>query len=172
MMTQGLMIFFGAILALITIVAFFHIVGSLFAKSVATSRAITEEMQPRAFWLGLVNSLVLAAIVVIFFGIAERIRFPGIFLPGALVFLYLAVGIIFGLTGIVQLLGERLFPDLSPLRRNSYSSGLLALACLTPFVGWWGLLPYLVILSFGSFFVGQYQAYREKRAAKIAESTE
>jgi hypothetical protein len=50
-----------------------------------------------------------------------------------------------------RIIGERIFPQLDPVRQMVFGSLILILACLTPFLGWFGMLPYLGLTGVGSF---------------------
>ena len=65
-----------------------------------------------------------------------------------------------GIAGMLQILGERIFPDLSGLRRSVSSTVISAFACALPVVGWFLLLPYIALTGFGAVILGFFQ--REK----------
>jgi len=72
----------------------------------------------------------------------------------------LALMLSFGLVGIVNLLGERIFPDTSSWKQTVFGSIILSFACALPFVGWFLLFPYVGFVGIGGFILGLFQ--REK----------
>jgi hypothetical protein len=71
--------------------------------------------------------------------------------PGTVVLALLIIGLGFGLTGMVLLVGERLAPAHGPTARTVWGALALSLACATPVVGWWALLPYAAVTGLGAF---------------------
>jgi hypothetical protein len=130
-----------------------------------------EGMPGRSCLIGLVNLLFGGALILGSIALAQATGVQ-IFLFLALILLCLLVlGIIFGLAGVVQLTGLRLFPTHAPLRRSALSTLVVYLACLTPYVGWFGLLVYIGLLGLGAFLIGLFAAPRRlpQEAALPAE---
>jgi hypothetical protein len=63
----------------------------------------------------------------------------------------------YGLTGMVNLIGEALAPDQSVWRRTFWGTGLLSLACALPVAGWFLLLPYILVSGVGAVILGFFQ---------------
>ncbi len=78
-------------------------------------------------------------------------------LPALLILAFLTVLLSLGLTGMVNVLGERLFSDLPSWKRNICSTVILCFACALPFVGWFLLLPYLGLVGIGASILGFFQ---------------
>jgi hypothetical protein len=55
-----------------------------------------------------------------------------------------------GLSGLNQWLEERIFRGETSLGNSLKSALLLVLACMTPFVGWFLLTPFIIATSLGS----------------------
>ncbi|MGH2620817.1 MAG: hypothetical protein ACRDHG_09660, partial [Anaerolineales bacterium] len=82
----------------------------------------------------------------------------GVFQLLALILLgLLVIALAFGLAGMSVLIGERLLPDASPTRQTAWGAATLVLASLTPFLGWFGLFPYLAIRGLGGFLIGLFR---------------
>ncbi len=134
----------------------FLLLDVFFPKRIRLAKQAAEAMPRRSFLIGLVNFLFLAALVIALIALGDSMIARGaviqevIHLPALLIIVILAIGIIFGLCVMTQVVGESLFPDLTPLKQKSWGAGLLILACLTPFVGWFGLLPFVGLLGLGS----------------------
>lgn len=135
-------------LTLITLIAAFLMLRGFFPLRVDKVRAALESSWRRSFWLGLVNTLFTAALLLGFFALGDAV-WP-FFVPAfALSGLYLVV-LLFGLTALAQLLGSRLFPERKPVPREIRGGVILLLASLTPVLGWFLLLPYFCFLAVGA----------------------
>jgi hypothetical protein len=64
---------------------------------------------------------------------------------------------------MVQLTGERILPTAAPLRRTAWSALIVVAACLTPYVGWLLLFPYLVFRGVGGWLLGWLRERRDRR---------
>jgi hypothetical protein len=155
-------IFFG-ILIWISLTAFFVLIETLFPKIVREGKEIAEDSMGRAFWLGLINSIFLLALIFLFFYLANTIGVELISLPGIVFAVIFIIGGIAGLSAMFQLIGDRLFPDKSPFKKRSYAVGIAILACFAPYVGWLGLFPYLLLVGFGALVIRTYNRYRASK---------
>ncbi len=159
-MNEILRIFFIAILLTITLAAYFLAIGALFTNRVTKTQNIINQTPGRAFGLGLVNFLFFGVIAMVLLSVAEN---TGAFvkgvltLPALLILAFLAVLLSLGLTGMVNVLGERLFPDMPSWKRNLWSAVILCFACALPFVGWFLLLPYVGFVGIGASILGFFQ---------------
>ena len=151
------------ILIWISLTAFFVLIETLFPKIVSEGREIAEDSTGRAFWLGLINSLFLLALTLLFFYLANTSGVELISLPGIIFAVILILGGIVGLSVTFQLIGDRLFTDQPTFKKSSFAAGVTILACFTPYVGWFGLFPYLLLVGFGAFVIRAYNQYRASR---------
>lgn len=162
-MTDILRIFFIIILLTISLAAYFLVIGALFANRVMKTQNIINQTPSRAFGLGLVNFLFFGVIAMALFSVAEN---TGAFvkgvltIPALLILAFLAVLLSLGLTGMVNVLGERLFPDMTAWKRNIWSAVILCFACALPLVGWFLLLPYVSFVGIGASILGFFQRDR------------
>ena len=69
----------------------------------------------------------------------------------------LVIALGFGLAGMSVLIGERLLPDASTTRQTAWGAASLVLASLTPFLGWFGLFPFLAIQGLGGLLIGLFR---------------
>ena len=162
-MNQGAQFLFIAILGWLSFTAFFVIIETLFPNVVRKGKEIAEDSPGRSFWLGLINGIFLIALVTLFMFLSENFGTPLVAFPGLLFAGIFIIGGIVGLTSMFQLIGERLFPDQSTFRRSGYAAGITILACLTPYIGWVGLFPYLLLVGFGAYVISAYNQYRASR---------
>jgi len=159
-MTDILRIFFIVILLTITLAAYFLVIGALFAARVAKTQVIINQTSGRAFGLGLVNFFFFGLIALVLLSVAENAGafVKGILtLPALVIFAFLSVLLSLGLTGMVNVLGERVFPDLILWKRNIWGAVILCFACTLPFVGWFLLLPYVGFVGIGASILGFFQ---------------
>ncbi len=141
----------AVVLGSLTLTAFFLVVNALFPNRVARTRAMADASPSRAFGVGVLNWIFLSALAFTFFVLSDNLGFTLFSIPGTLVLAVIAIGLIFGLAGLVQLVGERLAPSQGPAARTIWGSLALSLACATPVVGWFALLPYAAIVGLGAF---------------------
>ena len=146
----------------VSLIALLVIFKSLFPKMIEDIRTFADDEPSRSFWLGLVNFLFLTAISIGLASLGEGLRSSLLYIPFFLVVAFIIVGMTLGLAGITQIVGERLFPERLVVRRSIYSSGMLYLACLTPFIGWFGLFPYVGLTGFGGFILSAWKRIRSQ----------
>jgi hypothetical protein len=145
------------------IAAYFLVLNALFGGRVSWTRSIAQSMPARSLGIGFVNFVFFAVIVLVLFSIAEN---TGPFLrglltiPAFLILALLAIVLSLGLAGMVTLVGERIFPDLSIWKQTLWGTVCLSLACALPFVGWFLLFPYVGFVGIGAVILGFFQ--REK----------
>lgn len=156
-MNEGLLLLLILMAGIPPVVALFIVVKVLFPGIVERTRQAAEEAAGRSFGLGLVNGLFLGATMLALFALGESASIQLLNLLGLLVLALLTLGVTFGLSGMVQLVGARLLPEGSELRRTILGAVALILACLTPFVGWFGLLPYVSLHGLGAFVVARFR---------------
>ncbi len=157
-------LFFIVILLTLSFTAYFLVVGALFTNRVTRTQNIITQTPGRSFGLGMVNFLFLGAIAFVLLmlidGNANRI--PGLlrvllFLPTILVWVVLISFSSIGLTSMVKVLSERIFPDLSSWKQMIWGSVVLCFACALPFVGWFLLLPVVAFIGIGAAILGIVQ---------------
>jgi hypothetical protein len=143
-----LQLFFGSVLLLATGTAVILVCIGFFPGFTAQGAAVAERSSRWALLVGLINAFFFGTITLTLFALGQNIT--QIFSLPALLFLFgLTAGVVFGLPGLTALLGERLWPDKQPTVRHSYAAALLILAALMPFIGWFVLLPGLLIMALG-----------------------
>ena len=159
-MNDILRLFFIIILLTIGLAAYFLIIGVLFTNRVTRAQRVINQLPARALGVGLVNFLFFGVIAMILFSIAENtsgvikvvLTMPALLIAGMMIVL-----LSFGLTGMVNVVGERILPEHSALKKSVWGSVLLTFACALPFVGWFLLLPYAAFLGFGAVILGFFQ---------------
>jgi hypothetical protein len=163
-MTDILRIFFIIILLTIALAAYFLAIGALFSSRIMKTQRVISQMPGRAFGVGFVNFMFFGVILIVLFAItdgnANRVSsviriillIPTLTLAGLL-----SAVLSFGLAGMANILGERIFPELNALRRSIYGTVILSLACALPVVGWFLLYPYVGFVGIGAFILGLFQ---------------
>lgn len=159
-MTDILRLFFIIVLLTIGLAAYFLVVGALFANRVAKAQRVINQIPARAIGVGLVNFLFFGVIAMILFSVAQNTN--GVIqviltIPALLIAVLMILLLSFGLAGMVNLVGERILPEHSSVKKSVWGSVLLTFACALPFVGWFLLLPYVAFLGFGAVILGFFQ---------------
>lgn len=144
------------VLAIFGLIALFLVVGVLFPRRINLTFDAMDQMPGRAFLLGLINTLFVAALLIGLVALAEATALGLLWLLAMLFLVIYLIGLLFGLTGVAQLVGGRLVPAWSPNRRHIAGALALILGCLVPYLGWLGLFVYVSLLGVGgvilSFF--------------------
>ncbi|MCC7361646.1 MAG: hypothetical protein IT317_19335 [Anaerolineales bacterium] len=149
-------LFSGAVvicLAALALAAFFVVLGALFPDRLARTRAIAARAPGRAFVIGLINAFFAGVVVLALLAVASWTTIQLIAVPALVLLSLLALGLAFGLGGVVALLGERLLPERGVIVRHGATAILLALACALPYAGWFLLGPYVALLGLGAFLL-------------------
>lgn len=157
----------GLALLAASLVAFFAIAVVLFPERVARTHAIAARAPGRAFLVGLVNGLFLAAITLGLVALTQTLRLVAA-VPALVLLIALVIGLVLGLAGIIELLGERLFPRREGLGRTCLSTLVVALGCALPYIGWLILLPFLATLGLGALIISLVQDARRSTPAPAA----
>jgi sorbitol-specific phosphotransferase system component IIBC len=159
-MTDILRFLLIIILLTVGLTAYFLVVGVLFTGRVEKTQRVIQQMSGRAVGVGLVNLLFFGVIAIVLFSIANTTSglVSGILIfPALLITAFLAVLLSIGLAGLANIMGEKLFSELSGLRQKIWGSVLLSLACALPFVGWFLLFPYISFVAIGAVILGFFQ---------------
>lgn len=139
-------------LGLVSLVALFSALMLLFPEPIEQARLNLELRPWRSVFLGLLNFTV-GVILMALLGtlINSYYGLEGVYTSIAiLVGIALAVPLLLGLAAAIILTGRRLGQTRSPFFTNLRGGGLLLLACLTPFVGWFVFTPLLAWACIGS----------------------
>jgi hypothetical protein len=124
-----------------------------------------DEHPGRSFLTGLVNAIFL---ILVGYLLVTWAQSTGFSLLGAIGFIFwfvLALGVMFGLAGMVLLARTRIYGQSAGWRPVANSGGILFLACLAPYVGWFGFLPYLILRGVGAVMIHSLKAYRTRHEA-------
>ena len=159
-MNEALRIIAILIFGNLFLIAFVLTVGALFPKRLAQTRLVAEVMPGRAFIVGLVNVLFFGAVGLAFSALADWINNELPRLPALIFIAVLAFGLSFGLAGMAQLVGARLFPQRGEIARTAWGTLSLSLGSTLPFIGWFALLPYAACLGLGAFIIGFFYRAR------------
>jgi len=157
---ETLYIILISILALITLAASFIFIRGLFPVRVSKIQVTLEDNWKRSFWLGLVNTILITIFVVGFGSLGNGS--PIFYIPAFAMYGAFLIGLLFGLSAFIQILGERLFPDLNPVKRDVKAGAIFLLTSLLPFVGWFLLFPYVLSLSVGAVVITLFQNRKRK----------
>lgn len=164
-MDQGLLVLLLGIIVFLCLLAFFIIMETLFKSWIQGVVRNVEEAAGRSLAIGFVNGLLIGAISLGFWALAENTGIRVLAVVGLILLAALAIGVIFGLTAMAVLISESVLPEKQGWRQLAGGGGLLVLACLTPYIGWFGLFPYVLFRGLGGFVQQVVQAWRARRAA-------
>ncbi len=156
-----------SILSLITLIASFVFTRGLFPRKVDLIQAALENHWKRSFWLGLVNTVFITILVL---GLGAMGNGNQVFyIPAFAIYAVFLIGLLFGLTAFIQLLGGRLFPERNPVQRDIRAGVVFLLTALLPAVGWFLLFPYVIFLAIGAVVL---TLFRKNPPAAIADEVE
>jgi hypothetical protein len=162
---ETILIILLSLLALITLLAALVFIRGLFPNRVDAVRSTLEDHWKRSFWLGLVNTFFITILVLGFASVGNNT--PIFYLPAFVIYGIFQVGLLYGLSGFVQLLGDRLFPEQTPVRKDIRAGAVFLLTGLLPVIGWFLLFPYVICLSLGAVVLTLFQ---KKRAENRTEA--
>jgi hypothetical protein len=171
-MNQVFPILILIIISGICLVALFLTLNAYFGRILERAKGVATERANRSFLTGLVNGLFLTAVVLAVLALGQNTGGEVLFVLAFLIGLVLLLGVIFGTTVMVLVLKERLFPGQLGNRPLIYASSIGTLACLTPYIGWFGLFPYMIFRGMGAFVITLVEIRRENRQARAAEEGE
>lgn len=134
----------------VVLTALLTVMGALFPGLIEGTKTSAAAMPGRSTLLGFVNVLFLTIIGAALgsLGGGDVVQILALLFLSAL-----AVGIAFGLAGLAPLIGERLLPDSGNVRQTAWGAATMLIASLTPFLGWFGLFPYLAFRGLGAFVI-------------------
>jgi hypothetical protein len=101
----------------------------LFANRAAKTQRVITAMPGRSFGVGLVNFVFFGTVALVLFSLAENagsVVKVILTLPAIVIAAILAIMLSFGLAGIVNLLGERILPEVSTWKRTVFSTAVLS----------------------------------------------
>lgn len=169
-MDQGMIVILLGLIVFICVLALFIVLQVLFKPWVEEAKQNARESAGRSLAIGFVNALLITALSLGFWALGENTG-GGVFsLVGLLLVSALVIAMVFGLTAMVALVAERVLPEAQGWRQVAGGGGLVVLACLTPYVGWFGLFPYLVFRGLGGLIQSLARAWRERRKRSDVES--
>lgn len=157
---QNLLVILFAGLSLIALVASLILMRGLFPTQVARVRQTLETNWKRSFWIGLGNTVLITLIVMGLGSLSEGA--PVFFILAFGIYGAFLVGLLYGLSALVRVLGERLFPDQPPAKQDIKGGAIFVLASLLPGAGWFILFPYGISLAVGAVMITLFHAINKK----------
>ncbi len=166
-MDSAVAIIFLAVGVVVSLVAFFTVVNVLFSSLVTRIEDKSDDSPGRSFFLGLLNTVFIAVLSVALWSIAENSGIGILAVPALVLLSLFAIGVIFGGTSMVRTIGKRLYPDREERTQMLWGGLISVLACTVPYIGWFLLLPYLLLRGFGAFLMTLTAAYRARRRPAV-----
>lgn len=148
----------GLLIAGLLLAAFFVVMSALFPRRVGRTRALAAGLPGRSLAIGLVNFIFLMAVILALMALADWSGVALFGVPALVLMVLLSTAGVFGLAGVVQLVGERLLPQQPEPNRMLWGTLAVSFGCATPVVGWFGLLPYVALLGLGAFILTFFES--------------
>ena len=148
-----------------TLAGLFVVMNALFTSVVARTCEAAETQAARSFLVGLVNLIFAGALISAIIALADSTGLDFVIVVAVLLAAVLVIGVTFGLAAMVQIVGARIMPGGQGLRPLVWGTIALTLGCLTPYVGWFGLLPYVALRGLGAFVLALYSRRRKVEPA-------
>ena len=139
-----------------TLVGLFVVMNALFTTLIARTGQTAETQAARSFLVGLVNLVFVGALISAVIALADGTGLDFLIVVAVVLAVLLVIGTTFGLAAMVQIIGSRLVPGGQGLRPGIWGTIALTLGCLTPYVGWFGLLPYVGLRGLGAFLLALF----------------
>jgi hypothetical protein len=158
---QTLFVILFAILSLVALVASLLLIQGLFPYKVERVFQNLDNNWKRAFWVGLLNTVLITIFVLGLGGMADSN--PIFYLPAFAIYGAFLIGLLYGLTAFINYVGERLFPEHPPVKRIVQAGTVFLLASLLPVIGWFLLFPYGISLAVGSVVITLFQDRKRRK---------
>lgn len=134
-----------------TIVALLTVMGVLFRPWVERTHELAATQVRRSLLIGLVNVVCITALTLALAMISQNADLGFLAVLNLLLLTAAAIALVFGLAGMVRLVGAQLTPTSTQTRQAVWGGVALVLACLTPYAGWFLLFPYVALRGLGAF---------------------
>ena len=164
---ETLSIILLSLISLITLIAALIFTRGLFPRRVEKVQSALENHWKRSFWLGLVNTVLITIFVLGLGSLGNNV--PLFYIPTFAIYGIFLIGLLFGLTAFIQLLGGRLFPERTPVQRDIRAGAVFLLTGLLPVVGWFLLFPYVVCLGIGAVVLALFSKNPSPEKSDSAE---
>ena len=144
-MAEGLQLIIITLFSWGTLAALLVLLPALLPGRVARTQQIAQNSPGRSFVIGLVNALFFGVVIAIF---VQGGEFAGL-IAAIVLFALLAVTAV-GLAGINQIVQGRLYPKAGDVKSGLKTAVLFIAATLVPFLGWFVLAPFLLLIGLGA----------------------
>ncbi len=140
-------------------IAAYCVVMVLFFGRAVTNAELNATLAPgRAFGVGLVNLLFFGTVAVLSAGVADSTGISLLVIPALVALGLVGIGWSIGVSALARAAGARLLPTVNGFQQVAIGAGVLTLASLLPFIGWFILLPYLLFVGLGSTIMSLFSA--------------
>lgn len=156
-MNDALALFLAIVLGAAVLVALMEVLWLLFSGYLERAREAAVAWHGRTVLVGLVNLVLVSILGIAFQALAESLNVDLLRLPMLFLLALLGVGVSLGLSVISLLIGIRLLPQSNNNARVAMGALVMGLACLTPYLGWFVLLPYLVSRGVGGLILALFR---------------
>jgi hypothetical protein len=137
----------------LSLLAFFATLVLLLPKPILKTQEVLENTGGRSLLLGLVNFIFFGLIATLGVWLAEQTSgvLAGIFaLVSLVIILAISILTVIGLVALANILGGRISEETTPFITILRGGGLLLLAALAPYIGWFLFTPLAVWAGLGA----------------------
>lgn len=155
-MQESGLLFLSVLAGSAVVAAFFAVLNVLFGGVVDRAALASADTPGRSFLVGVINIIFLGIIALGFIALSRAVGLEFFQIPALIVGVFLVVCIAFGMAGMSRLVGARLIPTAGENAQIALGGVALTFASAMPYVGWFGLLPYLILRGVGGLIVGLF----------------
>jgi hypothetical protein len=148
-----------------TLVGLFVVMNALFTSWIARTCEAAETQAARSFLVGLVNLIFVGALIFAIIALTDSTGLDFLIVLAVLLAGALVICLTFGLGAMAQIIGARILPGGQGLRPLICGTVALTLGCLAPYVGWFGLLPYVALRGLGALVLALFASRRKAPSA-------
>ena len=144
----------------VIIAAFVTVLDGYLPRLARRVEAMAVSAPWRSLLTGLANLLFFGVVALAFLVFSEWTGVTLLALPALAVLAVLAMAVVWGIVGMTGLLAGRAFGQHSRSGQMFRGSLLLFVACLTPVLGWFVLLPVVMLVGLGALILSFFQSSR------------
>jgi MFS family permease len=170
-MQEPLVLTLISIIGIVILGSFFTALLALFPKLIQRTARAAKLMHGRTLIIGILNVAFFAFLTIGLGFLSEQTASSLLQIMTMVLIGLILIGLGLGLAAMALLMGEQIVPQRPEIQQIAAGSGLLILSSLTPYLGWFLLLPYLFCRGVGGLFLAIFRrkaldgALEEKAAA-------
>ncbi len=155
-MSETVALLIAIVLLTLSLIAYCMVIAVFFPKTIRNTEVITATMPGRSLGVGLVNLLFFGTIAVLSAGVADSTGIALLLLPALIAVVLVGMGVSVGVTALARQVGARILPQRDLWRQSALGTGILTLASMLPFIGWFLLLSYILLVGLGASIISLF----------------